>query len=213
HSRCPIGVLISGLFRAMTGEKESEEVKRMKAATAAPGPQRAGQISFFRDRAGEPLQVEMDGKILGNAIELNGKQRQTLEELVLEVRTWLGYAPQQPAVTPPAAFSGEANAEPEYLPSSFTAEPAVRAPSAGTPAVATAPGEAKSIVAQIDEILQEHLAGSALASRSIRLMEVPKEGVIVAVGVDHYPDIDAVPDPDIRAIIQTAVAEWEQNNH
>lgn len=67
-----------------------------------------------------------------------------------------------------------------------------------------------SITAQIDEILQEMLKNSPLASRLIRLIELPSKGVAVMVGLDRYEGVEAVPDEDIRQMIRLAVAEWER---
>ena len=69
----------------------------------------------------------------------------------------------------------------------------------------------KSIVAQIDEILQEKLAVSTLENRGIRLMELPQKGLVVLVGLDQYENISDIPDDDIQRIIREAVDEWELN--
>jgi hypothetical protein len=66
-----------------------------------------------------------------------------------------------------------------------------------------------TIAAQVDEILQEKLEESPLKPRGIRLMELPDRGMVVLVGMDHYDGVDAVPDPEIKALIREAVAEWE----
>ena len=68
----------------------------------------------------------------------------------------------------------------------------------------------KSIAAQIDEILQEKLATSPLNSSAIRLLELPGKGMVVMVGLDQYEGVDLVPDPEIRDLIRSAVAEWER---
>jgi hypothetical protein len=68
----------------------------------------------------------------------------------------------------------------------------------------------KSIAVQIDEILQENLENSPLASRAIRLLELPNKGMVVMVGLDQYAGVDAVPDEEIKTVIRTAVAEWER---
>jgi hypothetical protein len=67
-----------------------------------------------------------------------------------------------------------------------------------------------SIAAQVDEILQEMLEDSPLATRHIRLVELPSKGVAVMVGLDRYESVDEVPDEDIRQMIRAAVAEWER---
>jgi hypothetical protein len=68
----------------------------------------------------------------------------------------------------------------------------------------------KSIVEQIDEILQEKLADTPHADKEIRLVEDPARGAIVWVGLDHYNGVEAVPDPAIKAILREAAAEWER---
>jgi hypothetical protein len=68
----------------------------------------------------------------------------------------------------------------------------------------------KSIVAQIDEILQEKLEGTAIKDRGIRLVELPNEGMVVMVGLEKFKDVEDIPNEDIRNVIHAAVEEWEQ---
>jgi hypothetical protein len=68
----------------------------------------------------------------------------------------------------------------------------------------------RSIAAQIDDILQEKLKDSPLAGRAIRLMELPNRGMVVMVGLNQYDGVEAVPDEEIRNLIRSAVAEWEE---
>ncbi len=69
---------------------------------------------------------------------------------------------------------------------------------------------AKSMVDQIDEILQEMMIDTPFAHKGIRVMEDPVKGVVVWVGLDHYEGIGAVPDPDILAMLRSAVEKWEK---
>lgn len=69
---------------------------------------------------------------------------------------------------------------------------------------------ANSIVAQIDSVLQARLAGTALEERGVFLTESPEGGVAVFVGLTRYSGLDEVPDPDIKAAIRAAIAEWEE---
>ena len=66
-----------------------------------------------------------------------------------------------------------------------------------------------SITGQIDEILQEKLLESPVKNKAVRLVEDPGKGVVVMVGMDHYEGVEAVPDPEIRYLIRSAVTEWE----
>ena len=69
--------------------------------------------------------------------------------------------------------------------------------------------ENASIVEQINHTLQQKLAASSQKNKSVMLMEMANQGVVVIVGADQYPDVDSVPDPEIKAIIQAAVNDWE----
>ena len=66
-----------------------------------------------------------------------------------------------------------------------------------------------SIVAQVDEILQEMLDESGFVGRGIRLAERPDQGMVVYVGLEAYQAIEEVPDEEIRKLIRSAVARWE----
>ena len=68
----------------------------------------------------------------------------------------------------------------------------------------------KSMVEQIDAILQEVISNSDKPDRKIRLVEEPKEGVIVWVGNEHFIGIDAVPDPIVKDLIRMAVKAWDK---
>ena len=67
----------------------------------------------------------------------------------------------------------------------------------------------KSIAAQINDVLQSRLPGSPYAGQGIALVETPDQGVVVRIGIEEYPGVEAVPDPEIRSFIKAAVAEWE----
>jgi hypothetical protein len=42
-------------------------------------------------------------------------------------------------------------------------------------------------------------------------MELPTKGLVVMVGLQQYEEVDAVPDPEIRALIRQSVDEWEKS--
>jgi hypothetical protein len=71
------------------------------------------------------------------------------------------------------------------------------------------PPAQKSIVTQIDEILQDQIGGTALAGRGIRLSEAPGQGVTVWIGLEQFQGIDTVTDADVLAAIRRAVNTWE----
>lgn len=66
----------------------------------------------------------------------------------------------------------------------------------------------KSIVQQIDEILQEHVANTPMAAVGVKLQETP-QGVLVWIGKESFQGVDSVPDGDAKKLIKAAVKEWE----
>ena len=67
----------------------------------------------------------------------------------------------------------------------------------------------KSIVEQINDILQVKLQTSPLRERGISLTQTIDGGMAIYVGIEKYDSIDTVPDKDVEAIIRASVKEWE----
>ena len=127
-------------------------------------------------------------------------QQKRLSTWAADVQTWLGLP--------------QVNAGPDAAPGVVTSTlppAAVKVVEIRTepPAKPTQPVAPKSIVSQIDEILQEQINSSALAGRGIRLAEAPGEGVLVWIGLDRFAGIDAVTDAEVVSAIRSAVKTWE----
>ena len=148
------------------------------------------------------LVLELDGQTISNKDELTADNKRLLVNLLVEVRPWLETTVSTP-ITPQAETQSDhvdiqsQTASQTIPPISTTSPPSTSAPSA------------ESIVSQIDTVLQSRLAASSLAKKGIRLRESPAGGVRVYVGLEKYEGIDAIPDPEIKAFIRQAVAEWE----
>jgi hypothetical protein len=67
-----------------------------------------------------------------------------------------------------------------------------------------------SIVEQINGILQDMIRGTPLENKGLRLVEDPRKGVVVWVGLEHFAGVDAVVDPEIKEALRAAAAEWER---
>ncbi|MDX1614201.1 MAG: hypothetical protein R3300_07810 [Candidatus Promineifilaceae bacterium] len=66
------------------------------------------------------------------------------------------------------------------------------------------------LVAQIDAVLQRHLAqNEQLSQRQIRLEEDPRGGLRIRVGATAYRRPEDIPEPAVRQVIQQALKEWE----
>lgn len=70
------------------------------------------------------------------------------------------------------------------------------------------PERSLSLVAQVNDILQEKIRGTTLMQRGLMLTESLDHGMLVIIGMEKYDGIDAVPDDEIRTLIRQCVAEW-----
>ena len=80
---------------------------------------------------------------------------------------------------------------------------------ATTDAAEEAAAEPISLAEEIDRLVQKRLASTPqLASRSIHIRPGLHGGVSIVVDNRAYEGVDAVPEPDVRQLIQAAIQEW-----
>lgn len=197
-----------GLFESR-GRGEPKE-KRIEPPVIAPKENSLLKLSLDHNNQ---LRLEVDGQ-RADAAQLAPEQRKRLIELMVTMRPWIDASAPRPAAPPqPVPLRPIATAPAADSPSGI-----LQIPKPTTKAIASVlvPNLKKeeaaptSMVGQIDAILQTHLAETPLASRGIRLMESPEGGVVVMVGLTKYGGVGDVPDPQVQAMIRTAIAEWEK---
>jgi len=196
-----------------TEKKETEPVnEEPPPASPVLPPDETPLLDVSKDDGGK-LHLTLDGQRTDPST-LSAGQRKRLIEVLTLMRPWL--EPSKPA-SPPA---GPKPAQPPQEARPSTASPSPEPPPASTtapqPEVPSPPEDddssaapAVSIVAQIDSILQAHIAGSPLMEKGIRLQESPEGGVIVWVGMNKFQGVEDVPDEQIKAAIRAAIAKWE----
>lgn len=180
-----IGLLVSGRRQPAPGAEKEEKPAALI---------RRGSALLWRDTLSQRLLVEMDGEVYRHPGEMSSEQRLRLAHLVGEASAW---APRQPAQPPPKASAAPPRSG---LPESTAVEEKETL-------IKTAAQQ--SIAAQIDEILQRKLAGTPLAERGIKIVELPNQGMVVLVGLEKFTDLTQVPEEEVRSVIAQAVAEWE----
>jgi hypothetical protein len=194
----------AGVAWWMAGSRKSNSAK----SDPAPAPDEfAGlrarfteQVGVWHEKQSGKLVLRLDNQMLEQSGQLNSSQRARLEALIKEWLAWMGVAQAAPApVQPPVIL----------------VPPPAAAPTPSQPRVTTAPAAAvpakpKSIVEQIDEILQEKLANSSSSNKGVRLVEDRVHGVVVWIGLDHYDGVDRVTDPEVRALLSESAQEWER---
>lgn len=174
--------------------------------------------------------LEVDGVRLAPT-ELTAEQRARLVNIIVQIRPWIdGKTAPAPVASPAAAPL------PPPQPVAQPAPPVTVAASTKKPPSATGAEKPKvdmmrgfrslvtndlktieksrpvSIVAMIDDFLQKRLAASALANREIRLEEGALGEVVVFIGKESFAGVEAVPDPEIQAIIRAAIKDWEKSS-
>jgi hypothetical protein len=155
------------------------------------------------------LTLDLDGTRV-NTSALSGDQRKRLIEMLTLIRPWLeGKPAAAPAAPPPQAMPAAPQKPMQPIAQPAAAKPIAAANTAIIAKEDRTSAPATSIVGQIDSVLQEQLAGTALEERGIFLSQSPDGGVMVYVGLTKYMAIDDVPDADIKAAIRAAITAWE----
>ena len=213
-----IGIIVAYLLQSLREEKKPAEaeappiVEEEQVHKAPPAPP-SGMIEVVRiwkDKSSLQPVLEMEGDLYRKAEDIHPAQLEKFNATITELCDWLG----QPAPAHPPSDEAPAFLTDEDYPPTRAVKPVRRGPldilknSLEADVRSTIKSAPKSLAAQVDEILQEKLAGSDLAGRGIRIMDTPSADLIVMVGLSKYDGIEAIPDPEIQAIIREAVAEW-----
>jgi hypothetical protein len=180
------------------------------AAEAKPSLPGSTLLRLWLDVNAYP-QLDLDNRRVEVA-PLAELSRKRLLVLLNMMRPWIEGKAAAPVAPAPASSASPSAPEPRLMPRPMT-------PPAPAPAKSAMPAETvkkddkpapTSIVGQIDEILQGMLALTTLSQRAIRLTESPEGGVIVWVGLTKFAGVGEVTDPEVKAIIQAAIREWEK---
>jgi hypothetical protein len=210
-----IGFALGSLITGARGERVPPD--KSKPSQVSNLVQIAGVMT---DRGGKAVFLQVEGKVIRSLNDLTREQRTRLQPYFEVLASWFNL-PVSKATPTPVRAPVEAGIDPGSLqaaPASSAAS-SVQRPSLNPVNVLARAIQsdvnipeppAKSIAAQIDEILQEKIEGSPLEQRPVRLVELPNKGMVVMVGMDQYASVDEVPDDEIRLIIKSAVAEWER---
>ncbi|GAB4501783.1 MAG: hypothetical protein Fur0035_13270 [Anaerolineales bacterium] len=188
------------------------------APAASPVPEEInlpGEHSALRVLIDKKLRwhLELDGQRLAdNPQDLTPEQKQRLVGVIVQIRPWLegktapaaAPAPAPAPIAAPAAVPAPTAPRRVSLGESFRAvlQSDIQGKKAPPPAIL-------SVVSLIDDILQKNIAETPLAARKIKLEEGGIGEVMVWVGPTRYA-LEAVPDPEIKAAIQAAIAEFNQ---
>lgn len=209
------GALISMLF----AERDKKQLRK-EGDLLPEGIDRerhTALLRIWRDADGALL-IELRGRIIADVKQASTAQRLEIESILEQWLGWLGVdlkipkstqepklqplpQPIKPPVTP---VMPQAVAEPLPAPdlAAVISSPVIPKPAVGP----------KSMVEQIDDILQEIVSHSAFSQRSVKITQDVRDGIIVWMDGGRYPGLDSVPDPEIKKLIRAAAAEWERRS-
>lgn len=156
--------------------------------------------------------VRLGGELV-DAQSITPDQRKYLIGLLTRIRPLLDGKPatESQARTPlqrPVAAPRPTTMAYQASPSALPAHPPTQPKAALDPDVDAPVGT--SMVAQINAILKENIANTPLKNKGVFLLELPGGGAAVYIGTTRYDGVGDVPDPEVKAAIQVAIAEWEE---
>jgi hypothetical protein len=180
---------------------------------AKPNMIEAGRI--WRDMHSGDFYPELDGKVFRLPSEMTEDQKARFTRLLEVLQSWMTPPKDGPEGGQSALKVSAVGVASEKLPAGLDEKRISYNP---IKAFADAIGadtnkpksESMSIVAQVDEILQEKLENTPLAKRGISMKDSLDGGLLVWVGLQQYAGIDEVPDPEIRQVLRESVEEWER---
>ena len=228
-----LGFLASVLLNTLNEDSEPEPDQ----PETPPGGKKGKYLAIarlWRDQKNGTLLVETDGKTYIGPAPLSEERRLEIEQAARDLRTWLGMGlssgqnnpasnaavvagiavvQNSPALSQDGTPQPVINSQPVPInqqPSRAGVAPVVVTSAAVVRDPATLVVAEKSIVMQIEDILQDMLSGTSLDHKGIHLIEDPSRGVLVNIGSEQFEGIKSVPYPEIKAVIRSAVTAWEK---
>lgn len=191
------------------------------AASGSPKPAGAADLTEGMEEVGRILHhpladrtvIFIGDRLISSPADLNGDQEKHLRLLHADLQKW--FSPYSEPSAPEGAVPTLASVE-KNTADLIVETPAIQKPNLVTGLAKTLradvkePVVVKSIAQQVNDVLQEQIANTPLHGRGIRMTDDPGGGLLIWVGLEKYPGIDELPDPEIQAAIRTAVDEWRR---
>lgn len=191
--------------------KKSDEDQPKKLTK--PNMVEAGRI--WRDLRSGDFYPQLDGKVFRSSTEMTDEQKARFTRLLEVLQSWIklpknGSEAGQPALKVSAGDTAGEELQTLLEDKHISYNP-IKAFSDAIGVENNKPkAESMSIVAQVDEILQEKLENTSLAKRGISMKDSLDGGLLVWVGLQQYGSIDEVPDLEVRQVLRESVEEWER---
>lgn len=211
-----LACLVAGylLGRAMAGDQPD----RKNGGDNPEKPLRKDMVEagrIWRNIRSGDFYPELDGKVFRSPSEMTKNQQARFTRLLEVLNSWAEPSTEELVTSSPPLQEdavGVADLDAQTVPNEnrISYNP-IKVFTEIVGAEANKPQSTnKSIVAQVDEILQEKLEDTPLSSRGILMKDSLDGGLLVQVGLQQYSSINDVPDPEIRQLLKESVEEWER---
>ncbi len=197
------------------GQSSPKKDEDQQKKPSHPDLVEAGRI--WRNLRSGDFFPEMDGKVYQSPSDMTDNQQARFTRLLEVLQSWAKPAVEKPEPDlAPLQVEAVGVAVEDPQPALEDKRISYNPIKAFTDAIGVEFNKPKSadlsIVAQVDEILQEKLENTPLAKRGISMKDSLDGGLIVWVGLKQYSSIDEVPDPEIRQLLRESVGEWERRS-
>jgi hypothetical protein len=224
-----IGLFVGLLFASLFSGKESRSAKQKLPPEDMLKQGFADEARLWYSPAGKKLVVEMDGDYYRESKALSQEQKKKIQRLLGLCQGWVEPVPppDEPVKAPdpipvqksPFAYEHRDEVvepspqveEDDFMGNlQFLMEESPASPFTEAVEPKIDDVHKLSITEQISEILDELIAKTDVQEKNIKLIENADHGVDVFVGLEKFPGVDAVPYPQVRELIRTAVQLWEK---
>ncbi len=189
-----ISSIIASLRKSATATEEQPEPISNPIPKTSQYPHDA--IHLWQDQQRQEVVIKIGQRFLSAGDKLTPKEQKYIRTIALYIQRWLD--------------DSESNESDKQLIRSDS-EPEIQSAAIFDQAEISENElfQSASIVEQINYILQQKIAASSQKNISVMLMEKPNQGIVVMLGTDQYPDVNSIPDPEIKKFIKDAVSDWE----
>jgi len=214
---------LSSSYVGGKGEKSSQERERQPASVTSSELESPAPVDEQRDllcvsRTEDGLVIFVQGQRRRSLQAITDPQvgRETIEAIKAVLEFSEGWLPsmRQQVVSPPV--SSEATIDQETFLSQLRHSPP---PSSKKPPGLLAPLQRQTssnlldplhLVDEIDDLVQQRLREHPeLTERRVRLTTGATGGLRIYVGRQAFDAVDDIPDPQVKALVQAAIREWE----
>jgi hypothetical protein len=190
---------------------------RLGGGSGAPRGSAHEVLRVMRDNLTGRLSLEIAGERYASLDEMpEGEMRQAVMTTLGDLSAFAGEAapealaaPQPPAAGKPEPAASKPAPAAEYKPLPPPTMNPFRQMAVMRELAKNPPPAPKTIMEQIDEVLQERIVGTPLIHRGLHVRSDTRGDAQFEADGQTYGSVDEVPDVEVRDAIKGAIAQWE----